>query len=604
MDNGAGVGERADDIESRLRPDWWKTIFDATYLLTDADAVEVPEITQQEVDALIAATGITPGDRVLDLCCGQGRHVLELAARGFSHVFGVDGSEYLINVAMERAFKADLNAGFVVGDVRQLGGKFGTYQCVTLMGNSFGYLESEDADRDVLRTAYRLLAPGGVVYLDVADGDWLRENFSPASWEWVGEHKMVCRERKLSGDRLVSRELLIDTQRGVQKDSTYAERLYSRERLCDLLREVGFEDVQVVGGLGTGGTDPGMMAHRFTVVGKRVVKVTVLMGDPRLPDAVKPDGRFGEADLDTIARMKAALAKLPGHRFDFVDDHTPERYFARHGGDVVLNLCDEGYRNDPRSEAIVPAALDALGIPYTGCPPHCLVLCYDKAVVRALAKGIGVSVPEEVSVLPGQPVPPWDNFPALVKPAFGDSSVGIDATSVVHDQAALVAAVDARRCHGAVLIQEFLTGAEFSVGLVGNPDYDLRALPVLEVDYSALGEGVVPILGYESKWIAGSPWWEHLRYRKAETTAATTVLISRSRDLFKLLCCRDYARFDWRCGADGEPRLLEVNPNPGWCWDGKMAIMAEMEGVPYEGFLREIIGAALRRVSENPSRSP
>jgi D-alanine-D-alanine ligase len=596
VDNG--IGTRSEDIESRLRPDWWQTIFDSTYLLTDADAVEDDRLTTLEVEALLAATATDPNDIILDLCCGQGRHCLELTNRGFNHVVGVDASAYLIGVARERASNRGLaDVRFEVGDVRHppVSDLLGRCQVVTLLGNSFGYLETEDADREVLRAAYNLLRPGGLVYLDVADGAWLREHFSPASWEWVAEDKMVCRERKLVGDRLISREIVIDTHKGVEADRTYAERLYSSGRLCDLLREIGFEEVTLVGALGSGGTDPGMMAHRFTVTARRTVTVTVLLGDPSLPDTVKLGGQFNEADFDTVNRMKAALARLPHHRFTFIDSHDPERFFAKHTGDMVLNLCDEGYRNDPRSEALVPAALEALGLPYTGCPPACLVLCYDKAIVRTLAHGVGIPVPAEVSVLQGQPVPLWERFPALVKPAIGDSSVGIDATSVVHDQAALEAAVEARRPYGAILVQEFLVGTEYSVALVGNVETDLRALPVLEVDYSALGEGVVPILGYESKWVAGSPWWDRLRYQAA--TRDTSLLLTWSRTLFQLLGCRDSARFDWRCGADGTPRLLEVNPNPGWCWDGKMALMAAMEGTSYEEFLGLMIESALRRVA-------
>jgi len=590
MDNG--LGERSADIESKLRSDWWKTIFDATYLVTDADAVEAPEITSAEVDALLASVDVAPPDTILDLCCGQGRHCIALLDRGYT-VTGVDGSEFLIGVAKDRAGG---RGRFFVNDVRRAHPKdLGQFKLVTMMGNSFGYLEDENADLDVLRAAHRLIEPGGTLYLDVADGDWLRQNFSPASWEWIGDNKMVARERKLSGDRLVSREMVIDTHKGIEADRTYAERLYSQERICELLRQVGFEDVRVVGSLGTSGYDPGMMAHRFTVVGTRVAQVTVLQGDPRLPDRVKPSGAFDATDLDTVARMKAALTTLQGYRFSFVDDHTPETFAARHKGDVVLNLCDEGYRNDPRSEALVPAILDALGIPYTGAPASCLVLCYDKAISRTLAAAVGVPVPEEMSVLPGQPVPPWSRFPAFVKPSFGDSSVGIDATSLVHDRSALEAAVEARRCYGPVLIQEYLSGAEYTVGLLGNGD-SLEALPVLSVDYSDLGADVVPILGYESKWIAGSPWWERLKYRESTSHPLNERLIQFSKTLFAALGCRDYARFDWRCDSDGQPKLLEVNPNPGWCWDGKMALMAEMGGKTYPWLLEQVIRSAARRL--------
>ena len=582
---------RTADIETGLTADWWQTLFDETYLLTDADAVEDPRITASEVEGLLVATDILPHHRVIDLCCGQGRHCIELAHRGFDHVTGVDGSAYLIGVAKGRSTK--LPTRFEHGDVRHVQpSKVGLADLVTLMGNSFGYFEQGADDLQVLRTAYRLLAPGGQVYLDIADGEWLRENYTTNSWEWLGPDLMAVRERKLSGDRLISREMVIHTTKGVVADRTYAERLYSREDIRELLAKVGFVDILIAGELGTGGSDPGMMGHRFTVVARRIVKVVVALGDPKLPDTVKPSGGFDSTDLDTVARMKEALLSIMGCKFQFADDHAN---FAPSvvGHDIVLNLCDEGFLNDPRSEAVVPAMLESLGVSYTGCSPACLTLCYDKGVVRAVAALHGISVPTEVSVPVGQPAPLWSSFPAFVKPSLGDSSVGIDASSVVHSLAALRAAVEDRRAYGNVLVQEYLVGTEFSIGLLGNGD-SLSPLPVLEVDYSGLG-GEVPILGYESKWVAGSPWWDRVKYKEATDSPAVQEALAQSKKLFTLLGCRDYARFDWRCGADGRPRFLEANPNPGWCWDGKMALMAGMAGKDYVWFLREVLMAALTR---------
>ena len=82
------------DLESHLPPEWWQELFDSLYLKTDGDVVENDANTIQEMDLVIRATGIEPSDKVLDLCCGQGRHSLELARRGFSNVVGVDRSRY------------------------------------------------------------------------------------------------------------------------------------------------------------------------------------------------------------------------------------------------------------------------------------------------------------------------------------------------------------------------------------------------------------------------------------------------------------------------------------------------------------------------------
>jgi len=69
--------------------------------------------------------------------------------------------------------------------------------------------------------------------------------------------------------------------------------------------------------------------------------------------------------------------------------------------------------------------------------------------------------------------------------------------------------------------------------------------------------------------------------------------------LFERLDCHDYARFDWRFDLEGVPKLLEVNPNPGWCWDGHMAKMANLKGMDYAEMLRLILQTAEQRFGGN-----
>ena len=70
-----------------------------------------------------------------------------------------------------------------------------------------------------------------------------------------------------------------------------------------------------------------------------------------------------------------------------------------------------------------------------------------------------------------------------------------------------------------------------------------------------------------------------------------------AKRLFERLDCRDYARFDFRTAANGEIKLLDVNPNPGWCWDGKLNLMASFDGLSYTDLLRMIIETAQARLS-------
>jgi D-alanine-D-alanine ligase len=304
--------------------------------------------------------------------------------------------------------------------------------------------------------------------------------------------------------------------------------------------------------------------------------------------------------LDTIHRLKTALGQLDEFRCHFHDNHqTLIQDLTRKPPQFVLNLCDEGYRNQAVLELHVPAILEMLNIPYTGAGPNCLSICYNKAMVRAVAQSLDVDVPQETYFDPNDQAATLPSyFPALLKPNTGDSSIGITQNAVVHNARELIAYLEYLRelLPGVpVLIQEYLQGREFSVGLIGNPD-KFETLPILEVDYSDLPEGYPHILSYESKWHPESPYWTCIRYKEAhlEEEPARRI-VDFSRRLFERLECRDYARFDFRADANGCIKLLEVNPNPGWCWDGKLNLMAGFAGIEYPQLIGMILNAARDR---------
>jgi D-alanine-D-alanine ligase len=333
-------------------------------------------------------------------------------------------------------------------------------------------------------------------------------------------------------------------------------------------------------------------------------EVAVIMGDPRLPDPVKREGRFNEEDAETVARLKTALAALPEYRFRYLDSHaTLFADLRARRPQFVLNLCDEGFNNDAFLEMHVPALLEMLDIPYTGAGPACLGLCYNKALVRGIAEGVDVPVPAETYFNSDDLAAtiPSGVFPALIKPNFGDSSIGITQHAVVHTWEQAIAYLNDLRQQlpgVPILIQEFLTGPEYSIGIIGNPGSNCRVLPVLEVDYSSLDPSLPRLLTYESKWIPDSPYWSQIGYREARLDEDTRrKMTDYANILFERLGCRDYARFDFRADNAGEIKLLEVNPNPGWCWDGKLNLMAEMAGLRYPDLLRLIIEAAQERVA-------
>jgi D-alanine-D-alanine ligase len=533
---------------------------------------------------------------------------------------GVDRSRYLIRLAKKRAQSEGLSVAFKEGDARNPRLAENSFDCVAIMGNSFGYFSNKQDDERVLSSVGKILRPSGQLVLDITDGGHMSESFERRSWEWIDEHHFVCRERSISadGERLISREVIVNDETGVIADQFYAERLYTRESIGKLLEKTGFRNIRHHGtaeAVSDRDQDLGMMARRILLTADapqlparkargRVQKidVTVVMGDPRLPDAVKRNGTFNAEDFDTVRKLKDALSELPNYKFRYLDNHaTLERDLSELRTDLVLNLCDEGYNNDPFKELHVPALLDVLGIPYTGANPATLASCYDKGLVRAVAQGLDVPVPLETYVRPGDQGATLPSvFPALLKPNYGDSSQGITKDAVVNNEKSLLDYLERLRAEfprRPILVQEYLTGPEYGVSLVGNPDQGLRALALLEVDYSRLDPNLPRILGYESKWEPDSPYWTQIRYHEANLPDHIQgQLIEHSARLFERLGCRDYARFDFRADARGEIKLLEVNPNPGWCWDGKLNIMAGFQGMRYTELLSQILAAAEERL--------
>ena len=562
--------------------------------------------TAADAARLIEATGLGPDDRFLDMGCGDGRLCLELARRGYRSLAGAERSRHLIRMARRAAQQTGLAVRFLERDPREFLPRDGRFDCAALADNRFSYFEPDDA-LAVIQAVKRVLRPAGQLVLEITDGDWLKTHFEKSEWRFIDQEHLICRERSLSGegDRLICRDVLVHTQKGVIADRFYSLTLFTPERIHALLEKAGFVNLR---------ERPGE-AHSLLFIAEAQrarapeapmrpswPEVTVILGDPRLNDTTKIGERYTPEDYDALERMKAALATLGAYRFAFMDDHAGllARMIEKRP-DFVFNMCDNGYKNDALRELEVPALLDLVEVPYTGAGPTCLGMCYDKSLVRAVAVAHGVPVPREtyydMSQQTGE-IPSM--FPALIKPNRADGSVGITAGSVVHDAEAAIAYLNHLRktLPGRdALIQEYLTGTEYSVGLIGNPGLGFTVLPPLEVDYTGLEPTLPRILAYESKFDPTSPYYTEIKYRRAGISETVRRrLADHSRILFERLDCRDYARFDFRADSTGEIKLLEVNPNPAWCWDGKLAMMAGFAGYSYADLLRMILEAAQARV--------
>lgn len=248
------------------------------------------------------------------------------------------------------------------------------------------------------------------------------------------------------------------------------------------------------------------------------------------------------ADLDSAATVRAiaGLIAASGHRVTRVEVSGPiERVVARLRAlapDLVFNIA-EGLRG-PFREALWPALFEELGLAYTGSPPSVLAMCLDKALACRVVAAAGVRVPGL-------------GWPAIVKPRFEGSSIGISQRSVVRDEAEAAAAL-ARASYPSI-VERFVDGADVAVGWVAG----LGLLPAIHYVYEASGPhrimdravkdrgAAVEIRPFDHPSAPGGP-----RLREAAERA------------FAALGVVGFGRADFRVTPEGEPVFLEMNPLP------------------------------------------
>lgn len=255
-----------------VNPDWWKTMFDEVYLLTDARSVCNPELTRREIDLVFELLPMDRKHRILDLCAGHGRHSFELGARGFKNCTVLDYSLALIDCAKVEAAACNLPIDFVCCDARSTALPSESFDHVLIMGNSLGYISSPDADHHILLEAHRVLRHGGWLLTDVTDGTVVKKSFTPCSWHEIGDDTVVCRQRELRKETIAAREMVISKTKGLIRDRNYAVRLYEPETMTSLLTKSGFKQISVKTDFSPQQIkgDYGFMNHRMITTGRKL----------------------------------------------------------------------------------------------------------------------------------------------------------------------------------------------------------------------------------------------------------------------------------------------------------------------------------------------
>lgn len=268
--------------------------------------------------------------------------------------------------------------------------------------------------------------------------------------------------------------------------------------------------------------------------------------------------------------------------------------------DIVFNIA-EGLYGESR-EAQIPAILEMLNIPYTGSGPLTLAIALNKALTSQILSFNGVPCPRfQVFRKPDEKLRNRLKYPLIVKPLAEGSSKGIRSSSLVTDEQTLRKQVSwvIETYKQPALVEEFLPGREFTVGLIGNDNPVV--LPIVEILLDKLPEGASPIYSFEAKWVWDTPDKPLDIFQcPADIPPGLERSIKRlAVKTFKVLGCRDVCRIDMRLDERGIPHVLDVNPLPGLIPDPDahscLPEAARAFGMSYEQLICTILWQALKR---------
>jgi SAM-dependent methyltransferase len=214
---------------------WWQKFFDEHYLRVYK---ELEKETSREVEAIIRMMDLKPKAKILDLCCGYGRHSIELVQRGFQ-VTGYDLSDFFIEKAKKDSVDSGVEVEFVKGDMRKL--PFDKeFDAVVNIFTSFGFFDKESDDFKVTKGVSRALKKGGLFLLDLKNREYLIRNFQRRRWRQQEDFIML---EDNFFDLFTSRWELTRTlifENGRKKENSFSLRMYSFTEILNLLKKSGF----------------------------------------------------------------------------------------------------------------------------------------------------------------------------------------------------------------------------------------------------------------------------------------------------------------------------------------------------------------------------
>ena len=257
------------------RKPWYKALFEQDYYdyfyiggprgsLTEEESARHSD---EQTEFMARALELPEGARVLDLCCGHGRHSVRLAQRGY-RVTGLDLSTYHLRLAKAAARRAGVDIEWVHRDMREIPREAGPFDAVINVFTSFGYFEREEEDQKVLDGIARALKPGGRFFIDTMNRDWLMRNFSQSDWHERpdGGFHMERRRYDIHTGR-INVDWFYVTAEGQRRHQPHSERLYTFVEFAKMLEKAGMAVRETWGGFD--GRELSMDSRRMIVLAER-----------------------------------------------------------------------------------------------------------------------------------------------------------------------------------------------------------------------------------------------------------------------------------------------------------------------------------------------
>jgi D-alanine-D-alanine ligase len=309
----------------------------------------------------------------------------------------------------------------------------------------------------------------------------------------------------------------------------------------------------------------------------------------------------GDRAHDPVVGQVARALKQGGHAVSLLGVHGDlnrlRTGLLRRKPDLVFNLM-ETFGDTQLGAVGLVGFLYLLGIPYTGGGPGEFYVQEDKALTKKLLAFDGVKYPDfavftrESDLETGGSL----RMPLFVKPLRMDASIGIDSGSLVKSAREMMERVLMihDKVHDAALVEEYVEGREFYVGVLGNAEP--QAFPPIEMDFSGMPEGAPRVLDAKAKWDEASPEYQGTRAVLADVPDEVRARLQKTAlDAYRALRVRDYGRIDLRLTETGEAYVIEVNASCYLEQSGEFATAAAAAGIDYPTLVDRIAELALER---------